>query len=149
VEYSLAHLAVMTDLTPRTVQVWAEAGALRALPGTDRRGTGVPRRFSWDEAAIACILAPLSKLQISIGTLLQVAGGVRSNMEILRPNLIEAVNRGAPDLLIISWSGIEENGSNINCSINTPVTDRSVDHDQVNLEVPLSAVLAGLRRRFK
>jgi hypothetical protein len=146
VEYSLSHLAAMTDLTPRTVQVWAEAGALRALSGTDRRGTGVPRRFSWDEAAIACVLAPLSKLQVSIGTLLQVAGSVRSNMEILRPRLIKAMNRDTSDVLIISWFDIEENGSGITCGINIPATDRSINPDQINLEVPLSAVLAGLRR---
>jgi hypothetical protein len=146
VEYSLSHLAVMTDLTPRTVQVWAEAGALRALPGTERRGTGVPRRFSWDEAAIACVLAPLSKLQVSIGTLLQVAGSIRPHMDILRPKLRDAVNRDTPDTLIISWYDIEENGSGIVCSINIPATDRSISPDQINLEVPLSAVLAGLRR---
>ena len=143
-EYSLSHLAVMTDLTPRTVQVWAEAGALRALPGTDRRGTGVPRRFSWDEAAIACILAPLSKLQMSIGTLLQVAGRICAMMGVFRPKFIDTLNRDTPHVLIISWFNIEEDSSGIRCDIQA--THRSVSHDEVTLEVPLRLVLAGLRR---
>jgi hypothetical protein len=77
-EYTLADLTKLTGAKRRTVQLWAEAGAIIADPGTDRAGTGTHRKFSHQEAIIALVINPLARLHVSIGDLLKVASSVRS-----------------------------------------------------------------------
>jgi hypothetical protein len=76
-EYSLADLTKLTGAKRRTVQLWAEAGAIIADPGTDRAGTGTHRKFSRQEAIISLVIDPLARLHVSIGDLLKVASSVR------------------------------------------------------------------------
>lgn len=147
VEYSLAHIAAMTGLRPRTVQVWAEAGAIRPERETNRKGTGMHRRFSFDEAIIACVLAPLSKLKMSIGTLIQVAGNVRSNMGTLLPRFSEVMNSNTAHVLKIRFFSLEEDEGGITCAIRAPnEPSEALQNDEVSLEIPLNSVLSGLRR---
>ena len=95
-EFTLVHIAAASGLKPRTVQNLAAAGALRANAGTDREGTGVRRRFCLEEVIIAAFLAPLSNLQMSIGTLLQVAGNIRGHMGIYLPKFKAAMKSQDP-----------------------------------------------------
>lgn len=76
-EYTLADLTRITGAKRRSVQLWAEAGVIRAKRDTERRGTGTHRRFSRDEAIIACIVHAFAKQQMSIGTLLMISKVVR------------------------------------------------------------------------
>ncbi|HEV2899394.1 MAG TPA: hypothetical protein VGX71_16480 [Pseudaminobacter sp.] len=76
-EFSLADLTRVTGAKRRSVQLWAEAGVIEAIPETERAGTGVHRTFSREEAIIACIITPLASMKISIGELKTLAKYVR------------------------------------------------------------------------
>jgi hypothetical protein len=135
----------MAGLKPRTVQNLAAAGALRAEASTDRRGTGMHRRFCLEEVIIAAFLAPLSNLQMSIGTLLQVAGNIRGHMGIYMPKFIDAMNHKTPDVLLIHWSDpAEDSGGIIKCTVES--APHLAEPDEVTFEIPLHSALAGLRR---
>ena len=75
--YTLSDLARISGAKRRSVQLWAEAGALKADPITNRMGPGVHRRFSRQEAQIAKLLFPLADIGLPIGKLLRVAESVR------------------------------------------------------------------------
>lgn len=79
-EFTLADLTKMTGAKRRSVQLWAEAGVIEAMPETERAGTGTHRRFSHDEAIICLIISQFSKFQISIGKLKGMAGVFRNIM---------------------------------------------------------------------
>jgi hypothetical protein len=76
--YTLAEVTRMCGAKRRSVQLWAEAGALVAMPGTSREGSGVHRVFDRNEALIACILHGLSVQGVTIGKLVTLAGLLRS-----------------------------------------------------------------------
>jgi hypothetical protein len=76
-DYSLADVVNITGGKRRSVQLWADAGAIRALPRTDRRGTGTHRRFSRDEVIIACCLNSLARRQVGIGELARIGKALR------------------------------------------------------------------------
>jgi hypothetical protein len=79
--YSLSDLAKISGAKRRSVQLWAEGGALLVEPGSDRMGRGTHRKFQQIEAVIAAILARLAPWNISIGRLKRIAEGLRSQME--------------------------------------------------------------------
>jgi hypothetical protein len=144
-EFTLVHIAAMAGLKPRTVQNLAAAGALRANAGTDRGGTGVRRRFCLEEVIIAAFLAPLSNLQVSIGTLLQVAGNIRGHMGIYLPRFKAAMTKETRDVLLIRWSDPDEDGDMIiRCTVES--SPHLAEPDEVTFEIPLHSALAGLRR---
>jgi hypothetical protein len=145
-EFTLVHIAAMSGLKPRTVQNLAAAGALRANAGTDREGTGVRRRFCLEEVIIAAFLAPLSNLQMSIGTLLQVAGNIRGHMGIFLPKFKAAMNHKTRDVLLIHWSGPDEDGDMIITGCTVESAPHLAKPDEVTFEIPLHSALAGLRR---
>lgn len=76
-DYSLADVVRISGGKRRSVQLWAEAGAIRAFSRTDRRGTGTHRRFSRDEVIIACCLNGLARRQVGIGELIRIGRGLR------------------------------------------------------------------------
>ena len=76
-DYSLADVVRMSGGKRRSVQLWAEAGAIRAFSRTDKRGTGTHRRFSRDEVIIACCLNGLARRQVGIGELVRIGRGLR------------------------------------------------------------------------
>lgn len=79
--YSLADLTRITGAKRRSVQLWAEAGAIKANPSTERAGSGTHRSFSRDEAIIACLIHPFAMRQMAIGELLNVADAVRRHLQ--------------------------------------------------------------------
>ena len=84
------------------------------------------RRFRLEEVIIAAFLAPLSNLQMSIGTLLQVAGNIRGNMGIYMPKFIDAMSHEIRDVLLIHWSDLDEDGGIITCTVESAPTLRSL-----------------------
>jgi hypothetical protein len=77
-DYSLADVVEVTGGKRRSVQLWAEAGAVRAYSATDKRGTGTHRRFSRDEVIITCCLNGLARRQVGIGELIRIGRGLRN-----------------------------------------------------------------------
>jgi hypothetical protein len=71
--YTLADITRMCGAKRRSVQLWAEAGAIVAEPGTSREGSGVHRVFDRNEVIIACILHGLAVQAVSIGKLVMLA----------------------------------------------------------------------------
>jgi hypothetical protein len=86
---TLADIAKITGAKPRSVQLWAEAGVLKADPITERRGSGVHRTFSRDEGLVACVVNAFAVQGVAIGNLLHAANGVR-NHYLPKPHLREA-----------------------------------------------------------
>ncbi|TIM10974.1 MAG: hypothetical protein E5Y67_25370 [Mesorhizobium sp.] len=81
VALTLAEVTKLTGAKRRTVQLWAEAGVLIAEHATDRAGTGVHRRFSKDEAIVACLVHAFARrLQTPIGVLLRISKLLRTSM---------------------------------------------------------------------
>jgi hypothetical protein len=78
--YTLSDLTRLTGAKRRSVQLWAEGGAIRAEEGTERQGSGIHRTFDRDEAIIACILAPFAETGAPIGRLIRIANGLRDVM---------------------------------------------------------------------
>jgi hypothetical protein len=145
-EFTLVHIAAASGLKPRTIQNLAAAGALRANAGTDREGTGTRRRFSLEEVIIAAFLAPLSNLQMSIGTLLQVAGNIRGHMGIYLPKFKAAMTQETREVLLIHWSYPDEDGDMIITGCTVESAPHLAKPDEVTFEIPLYSALMGLRR---
>ncbi|WP_287118115.1 MerR family transcriptional regulator [Mesorhizobium sp.] len=74
-EYTLSDLAKVTGAKRRTLQLWAEAGVI--LTDDVHSGTGTYRRYSQQEAAIACLMVPFARLQMSIGALVRMSTSIR------------------------------------------------------------------------
>jgi hypothetical protein len=97
--YSLADLARITGAKRRSIQLWAEAAAIRAARRTERAGSGVHRSFSRDEAIIACILGEFAKDAVAIGGLIKIAEGLRS---YLSKQIVNNVSREAIEKAIMN-----------------------------------------------
>jgi hypothetical protein len=96
VEYTLADLTRLVGCKRRSAQLWAEAGVIKAEPETDRHGTGTHRRFSRDEAIIACMIAPFAARQVSIGGLKSIAAVLRAEL-VSNGSMRSVVNRAMSD----------------------------------------------------
>lgn len=77
-QYSLADLAKITGAKPRSIQLWADAGVIQPIKGTERGGSGKHRQFSRHEAMIACIIAPFAARKMAIGGLLALSRKMRA-----------------------------------------------------------------------
>ena len=103
-DYSLADVVRMSGGKRRSVQLWAEAGAIRALSRTDRRGTGTHRRFSRDEVIIACCINSLARRQVGIGELARIGKALRKLLGGYRTgDTILAVTKRYEYYLFIVW----------------------------------------------
>ena len=80
-DYTLADLTRITGARRRSVQLWAEAGVIKAAPATERAGTGTHRRFSRDEAIIACIVSAFARRQMPVGQLLRISAVLRGGLD--------------------------------------------------------------------
>jgi hypothetical protein len=78
--YVLRDLVEITGAGRRTVQFWADHGVLVADKDTDHAGTGTHRRFSRDEAIIACIVQAFALRTIGIGELIGLAEAIRHSL---------------------------------------------------------------------
>lgn len=76
-DYSLADLVKITGAKRRSVQLWAEAGVIRAYAATERRGTGTHRQFGRDEVIIACVVHAFACRQMTVGELLEISSATR------------------------------------------------------------------------
>ncbi len=76
-ERTLAEVVKLTGAKRRSVQLWADAGIILAVEGTDRAGTGVHRRFNSDEVKLIALLVPLARWGVSIGLLRAFARSFR------------------------------------------------------------------------
>jgi hypothetical protein len=107
-DYSLADVVRMTGGKRRSVQLWAESGAIRAYSATDKRGTGTHRRFSRDEVIIACCLNGLARRQVGIGELIRIGRGLRNflNRGKFRARIEEAISTTETweDYLVVIWA---------------------------------------------
>jgi hypothetical protein len=104
-DYSLADLEKATGAKRRSIQLWADAGVIRAYPRTDRRGTGTHRRFSRDEAIMACIIKGLADRQRPIGELLRLSTSIRAFLNSgADRKLLEAAIGGAEQLMALKWT---------------------------------------------
>jgi hypothetical protein len=103
-EYTLADLARASKAKRRSLQLWADAGIIRAYIGTERKGTGTHRLFGRDEVIIASILNVFSRRQVAIGELLRLSIAVRSFLDSGKQRLaLEEAIAGQPRFLVIVW----------------------------------------------
>jgi hypothetical protein len=104
-EFSLADLTALTKSKRRSVQLWAEAGVIQADQSTERAGTGTHRRFSRDEAMIACLISGLTRhFQMPIGVLIQVSEGIRQTAL----KFDGAMRKGLPCFLVVQPANAED-----------------------------------------
>ena len=78
--YSLADVAKITAAKRRSIQLWADAGVIRAEAATDRAGTGTHRSFPRDEVIVGCIIAACALDGIPIGKLMKISDLIRHYM---------------------------------------------------------------------
>lgn len=91
-DYSLSDLVRISQAKPRSVQLWAHAEAILANPATEKRGTGTHRRFSRNEAIIACCLSGFARRQVGVGELKRIGEAIRLRLaENATKQLIEKV----------------------------------------------------------
>jgi hypothetical protein len=104
--FTLADLTRLSGVKRRTVQLWAEAGALMAEPPTERQGSGTHRVFSRDEAIVCLILSRFAHWGLPIGKLIWVAGIVRNRVlkDKERRELIDRTIQGEAMLLRLTLS---------------------------------------------
>lgn len=76
--FTLSDLEKLSGAKRRSIQLWAERGAIIAEPGTEGANTGTHRQFSKTEAMIACLLHPFALRQMSIGELVKVGDALRN-----------------------------------------------------------------------
>jgi hypothetical protein len=119
-DFTLSALAEIARMPKRALQLWADAGVIKANPSTMREGSGVHRRFKRDEAIIACVVAPFARQKMAIGALVQVGNAMRAAMRL--PPSVDGVRRAAANAdgnnyyLVVRW--IDEKGAEL-----TPLFD--------------------------
>lgn len=108
-DFALADLERITGAKARSIQLWADAGVLKARPATERGGSGKHRRFSRDEAIVACIVAPFAARRISIGEVLNVSNAVRRQLKeggaSVRATIDDVIAGKADAYLVLATSG--------------------------------------------
>ncbi len=104
--WTLSKVVKVTGAKRRSVQLWADAGIIHAVEGTDRAGTGVHRRFDSNEVKLIGLLVPLAKWGVPIGWLRHFArsfrdafkfdqeGATRSRMEWMLARAFERAAAG-------------------------------------------------------
>jgi hypothetical protein len=149
-DYSLADVVRMSGGKRRSVQLWAEAGAIKAFARTDKRGTGTHRRFSREEAIIACLLNGLARRQVGIGELIRIGKGLRKflNTENSRREFENAISfkETWEPLLFIIWD--EDREPRVLLPDEPEFIGLISPIDQVHsltIILPLKKYLAGLR----
>jgi hypothetical protein len=111
-DYTLSDLARATGAKPRSIQLWADAGVIKADASTERSGSGTHRRFGRQEAIVACIVAPFAEQKVAIGGLIQIAQGIRGSFEVAQRTggkidfLKDAAN-GVRVYLIVKWGSLK------------------------------------------
>jgi hypothetical protein len=102
-EYTLAELEKVTGAPRRALQFWTDRGAIHAAKGARR---GVHRRFTREEAIVACILNAFAYL--TIADLKGIAIGARGMLNANRESMEKAI-AGEADVLCL----FESHGSTL------------------------------------
>jgi hypothetical protein len=130
--YTLADLARVTGAKRRSLQLWADAGVIRAKKGTNRAGTGTHRLFSRDEAIIACIIQAFALHQMSIGELQGIGMVLRDVFPELYAEfnaLLESAIKGEGDGTLVFESWWIEKDSERHTVVNIfPTTEVELQH---------------------
>jgi hypothetical protein len=104
--FALADITRITGAKRRTVQLWAEAGAIKADAVTERAGSGVHRTFSKEEVIIACVLNGFARNAISIGFLIRTAEVIRHGISIpVNRTVLEDASRGK-GINLLMYNGV-------------------------------------------
>jgi hypothetical protein len=103
-DYTLADLARASKAKRRSLQLWADAGIIRAHVGTERKGTGTHRLFGRDEVIVASILNLFSRRQVAIGELLKLGIAIRKFLDSGKPRVaVEEAIEGKQRFLVVVW----------------------------------------------
>jgi hypothetical protein len=78
-QYEIVDLAKITAAPKRAVQFLADQMVIHSIPASGK-GKGVPRVYTYDEAAILCIIQPLHTARLSIGVIRGIAESIRINL---------------------------------------------------------------------
>jgi hypothetical protein len=100
--FEIADVAKISGATKRAVIFWADNGALRAFPGTERRGTGVRRSFSAEEIMVASVLNAAAERSVSIRELIRIAEPFRAIISTagFKDIIMDTAMRGDATLLV-------------------------------------------------
>ncbi|RVD21015.1 hypothetical protein [Mesorhizobium sp. M4B.F.Ca.ET.017.02.2.1] len=90
--YSLSDLTKITGAKRRSVQFWAECGAILADKDTERAGTGTHRRFSRDEAMVSCVIAYFAQMHVELPQLTDLAAKFREMLPGIRHFVEQAIS---------------------------------------------------------
>jgi hypothetical protein len=158
--YTLVDVVRMSRAKRRSVQLWADAGIIRAESLTERRGTGTHRRFGRNEVIIASIINVFSRRQVAIGELQRLAKSIRKFMKAGKNRMLleESIN-GNRRFLVITWSRPHKRVTwNLFPELDAPDVDvTDLDHLEktlgtkmgeefaISVLIPLRRCLAGLR----
>jgi DNA-binding transcriptional MerR regulator len=99
-DYPPSEVSQISGATPRAVQFWADAGVLKAEPGTQRKGRGVHRRFSRDEVVVACVVRPFAAQGMTVRHLLLVANAMRQFLKTQDRKKLEAAIQGEKQIYL-------------------------------------------------
>lgn len=125
-EFTLSGIAEATRQSKRTVQLWADAGVIKAKPSTMLAGSGVHRRFGRNELIIACVVSPFAKQKVSIGGLDTISVVTRSLLTTSHRRTFErGINQEGQNYLLVYWA--EGKGGELRtCGMNTVSDIKSV-----------------------
>src|SRR5215207_240810 len=103
------YLAEEAGVSLRAIQVWSDAGILRARPATDRQGRGRHRLYDASpplhgERTFALIAAELSKLLVPMGVMRRIIDDLREEVRRAKanPSAVELALRGVEVLLLFA-----------------------------------------------
>jgi hypothetical protein len=136
--YTLADLERVTGAKRRSLQLWADAGVIEADRSTRRAGTGTHRRFSRNEAIIACIIHGFALHQMAIGELFYVSMCLRVWLEPGQERvpkrlagIVNAATRGEGNTLLAVESWLDDSSFQ---PLSLPPSSKSVD--QIRIGIP-------------
>jgi hypothetical protein len=104
-DFTLSALAEIAGMPKRAVQLWADAGVIKANPSTMLAGSGVHRRFKREELIIACIIVPFAKQKMAIGALENISIVVRGILRAgeYHPELEMAAEGRNNNYMVVYW----------------------------------------------
>lgn len=115
---TLADIARIAQAKPRSVQLWADAGVILPVEGTDREGSGRHRLFEPREVLIASVIARFAAEQMAIGMLKSFAFFFRSIMSNgAEMKLLKQAINGDVELYIAFGSIVSGSGLDIDVRI--------------------------------
>jgi hypothetical protein len=97
---TLSEVARISGAKPRSVQLWADAGVILPVAGTDREGSGRHRLFDSDEVILAVVMARFAAEQIAIGALRSFSTSIRRAL-VGNPLLAKAISGQSEIFLIV------------------------------------------------